>query len=100
MMTFFIAALIILFPVALHGMSLLGRWILDPIQSPSKTLNQLFNSYPLILSLMAGLFGAGAFLLRKGGPAFYACIIVAVICFLVDMYACLLSFFTYVSRKR
>ena len=100
MITVFVAILLVVFPTLLHGAALLGRWILDPIRSPSRSFNEFYNSHPLVLSGVAGLFAAAAFLLGKTSPAFYFCAAIGGLLFLLDMYACLLSFISYIANAK
>jgi hypothetical protein len=96
----FVAALLVAFPAALHGAALLGRSILDPIRSPSRTLNGLFNTYPMALSLASGIFAALAFIIGKNSFVAAAFLVIGAFCFLLDMYACLLSLLRYISHKK
>ena len=96
----FVCALVVIFPMILHGSILMGRSILNPIRSGWNALNTIFNSFPLALSGIAGVLAAGAFLSKPGSAAFYSCIFLSGAFFVVDVYACIVSLLSYISTKK
>ena len=99
-MELFGAVLIVLFLVALHYQFMQGQPLLEPVVTPSPTFDRLFNHYPLMFSIGAGLFGAAAFLLRGHPAAFYPLLVLAVTMLIADWVGCSVSVNRHVRKGK
>jgi hypothetical protein len=94
-----LAALIAVAPGALHFQMLLGRFILEPVRSFGRPLNNLFNRFPAAASIAAGLFGASAYLWRGDTALAVALALVAVAALTFDLVASLESFHLHAGKR-
>ena len=94
------AALIAVAPAALHFGMLLGRFILEPVRSFGRPLNNLFNRLPVGPSIAAGLLGALAYLWRGDTALAVALALVAVAVLTFDVVASLESFLLHAGKRR
>ena len=94
------AALLTLFPAVLHYQFLLGQSLLETVQTPSPAFDRLFNRYPLIFSLGAGIAGAAAALLRDHSAGFYPLLVSAVLMLIADWVGCSVSLMRHLRKRK
>jgi uncharacterized membrane protein YfcA len=99
-MEFFVAVVIVLFLLALHYQFLQGKSLLEPVATPSPTFDRLFNKYPLLFSMGAGLIFAVAFLLRERPEAFYPLLVIAITLLLADWVGCSVSLIRHLRKDK
>ena len=87
-------------PLALHWSSLFGAFLLEPVRTRIPFFDRNYNRWPWLASVLCGLFIAAALAVESvNGTLVYACVLAALICFLVDGIGIAISLYRWVLKR-
>jgi hypothetical protein len=97
----YVYPLVALAPLALHGSSLLGSFLLAPVSTGFPLFDRAYNRWPWLLSVLCGVCLFAALTLQSVSQRLVIAFVgAALLCFVLDVIGMVVSFCKWIQLRR